>query len=152
MLAIPTRNHTTTNKSQRFTSHEAEICQRQKNVARVLNNNIPNNREETNSFDSAIAHITRSPNCVNERAIGQSTTEPDIRLSALIGQLKETSENSSNLPAILAKTKRYPATSDITNFPISKRINRKKVEVGNNKMGRTGTLRCDACRRRRTKV
>jgi len=34
----------------------------------------------------------------------------------------------------------------------SKRVNQKPVEVGNNKMGRTGTLKCAACRKRKRKV
>jgi len=34
----------------------------------------------------------------------------------------------------------------------SKRVNRKNVEKGNNTTGRAGTLRCDACRRRKSKV
>jgi hypothetical protein len=52
-----------------------------------------------------------------------------------------------------SKVKRYYSSS-INNILIysSTRINKKKVTIGNNDTGRAGKLRCEACRKRRSKV
>jgi hypothetical protein len=95
------------------------------------------------------------PGVIHDRTIDELVNEESTAVAP------ESSTSAWHLPKILpaglvkpAPRKRTPLyhTLHLQYSYISKRMNKKPMEKGNNIYGRMGTLRCELCRKRRLKV
>jgi hypothetical protein len=89
-------------------------------------------------------------NLVREETFSGGTTS--VKVPNALQHGDKFRANEARVPLSNGRQKRFLISYFMRSYTFRTRINKKKPEQGNNSYGRSGTLKCAQCRKRRSKV